>query len=754
MADIAQWRKTLLTLPDSSFFELMRNYLGEIQTPFNKQSLLDRLQTFFKREATQRAIVAAIDETDARFLSAVDILEGPTRGELLSFLSAEYTRLEVENRLLNLQDRLLVFPDAETDRLCLNPVLEPVLRAHIVRRHALFPREELAEPTDAEPWITDTLLTAVFSLLLSQPLAFRADGRLKRRSATRVESVAPLLLEGGGERLSILRWTLTSLGLARDEGGDLQPDVDAWRELAGLSAEGRLSTVWAVAALVPAEPDDEREDTGAAGRPRHSEAPSELGCALQALLGELQPGCAMRGSHILQLLGIAAARCSREAGHAAPGGRPAGGAPGAGATAGWGHGPAPDEELLDGLCRIGVLAEAGDNRYTSAPEAARVAAGAGDPGEGAAENTEQPQPAGVITPSYQMTLTPQADLRRSLAAAAAADLVRYDRYCEYEIHRGGVMRAFRAGFRAEEIRRSLEDLHGGPLPQNVRFSIDTWKDEYERVELLDGIVLLVDESHAALAEHSPALRPYIRRTLGPGAFLLAREEEEEWRAALEHAGLGAVPAVKVVGTARTPDLRGPRFREPGVVRLPAGAPAGKPGDTSRGRPETASPPPGGSTRMPEPAPGGNAAAGANAAAGGASVPDGHGELSEAADKAGLSEEQRREVERRIERKLILVPEQVTTALAPREVQEARGLDYVGKVRLIEQAISRGTDHLEITERGQGGNPRRHFLRPLRLDKRSQNLVLHGEPVGEQREVAVRVDKIGLVRVVRGTLFAR
>ncbi|MFP4374557.1 MAG: hypothetical protein ACLFPO_09500, partial [Spirochaetaceae bacterium] len=126
----------------------------------------------------------------------------------------------------------------------------------------------------------------------------------------------------------------------------------------------------------------------------------------------------------------------------------------------------------------------------------------------------------------------------------------------------------------------------------------------------------------------------------------------------------------------------------------------------------------------------------------------------AADAAPLGDDQRREVRRRIERKLIVVPDQITRAVVPRDVPEARGLDYVGKVRLIEQAVSRGTDYLEIVERGSGGGPRRLFIRPIRLDRRSSSLLLHGETVGEGREVSVRVDKIGLVRVVRGTLFVR
>jgi hypothetical protein len=284
---------------------------------------------------------------------------------------------------------------------------------------------------------------------------------------------------------------------------------------------------------------------------------------------------------------------------------------------------------------------------------------------------------------------------------------------------------------------------------------------------------LVEESHAPMLEHSPEVKPYLRRRLGPGAFLLSAEEEPEWRAALEQAGLGAVPAVKKVGSARTPELAPRAFEEPARVELPAGGSRASssrgtegseagPGDTdaagaASGRAGGAGEPAGG-REAPGAAGRGDADSAEGVRAGGAeNAADAEeqrkDDLRAAAEEAPLGDEQRREIRRRIERKLILVPEQITTAVVPRELPEARGLDYVGKVRLVEQALSRGTDYLEIVERGSGG-PSRLFIRPSRLDKGSGHLVLHGHTVGEDREVSVRVDKIGLVRVVRGTLFVR
>ncbi|MFW5797228.1 MAG: hypothetical protein ACOCXE_01840, partial [Spirochaetota bacterium] len=447
---------------------------------------------------------------------------------------------------------------------------------------------------------------------------------------------------------------------------------------------GRLALLWSAAAGLGA--------TGA--------------CTVRTVLRALADGTAMRESHVLQLSRLAAGRC--------------GGAP-------------LTEDALDTLCVAGVLTETAETLYTatagavglSAPEATTDSR-AGKGRNRADNRTGRP---GVVTPSYQLTLTPHAPLELSLPAVAASRLVRYDRYCEFELTREAVLGAFGQGFRAEEVTESLEKLHHGELPQNVRFSIRTWREEYERVELLDGVVLLVDESHAPMLEHSPELAPYLHRRLGPGAFLLSRAEENRWRRALESAGLGAVPAIKSVGPPETLPLSPRRYSEPPALDPYL--------NTSVGAANAA-------------APEGNAAASIPA---GEAATESAARLHEAAQAAELTDEQRAEVERRIERKLIVVPEQITAAVIPRELPEARGVDYAGKVRIIEQALGRATDHLEVVDRGAGG-PQRLLLRPLRLQRDERTLVLHGETVGERRPVALRVDKLGLVRAIRGALFAR
>ena len=89
MDEYTSWKEALLRLPSKTFFDLMRLYLGEIKTPFNKQRLVEKLTGFLSKPSTQAIIVKGIDRIDAMILAAVHILPMASKDTLLSFLSSE-----------------------------------------------------------------------------------------------------------------------------------------------------------------------------------------------------------------------------------------------------------------------------------------------------------------------------------------------------------------------------------------------------------------------------------------------------------------------------------------------------------------------------------------------------------------------------------------------------------------------------------------------------------------------------------------
>ena len=192
---MADFKSALLTLGDEAFFGLVRNYLGPIRTPFNKHDLIKRLESFLRRPDIQERIVGLIDDEDAQLLSAVWMLGEPDFDELYLLFAGERSYLDLHQRLLNLEDRLLVYRDH--DRLLINPILQGLLEERVLRAELLFASRPLRsdDPHAPPPWVTDTLLVSLYAYAHEHPELFRADHSLRKRARTDLAERLPPLAE-------------------------------------------------------------------------------------------------------------------------------------------------------------------------------------------------------------------------------------------------------------------------------------------------------------------------------------------------------------------------------------------------------------------------------------------------------------------------------------------------------------------------------------------------------------------------------
>ena len=120
----------------------------------------------------------------------------------------------------------------------------------------------------------------------------------------------------------------------------------------------------------------------------------------------------------------------------------------------------------------------------------------------------------------------------------------------------------------------------------------------------------------------------------------------------------------------------------------------------------------------------------------------------------LTPEVAEEFTARIKKRFILFPDQIyPKALEGQKKAEAKGLDFIGKVRLIEQALESGKEILEIIERSSSGTPKRILLAPMGLDKSQKELVLVGKPLPRGDTIRIEVRKLSLIRKLQSALYA-
>ena len=321
----------------------------------------------------------------------------------------------------------------------------------------------------------------------------------------------------------------------------------------------------------------------------------------------------------------------------------------------------------------------------------------------------------TLLPNFEITADKNISLETGIRILSLADIKKHDSVSIFEITKESVFRGFKKGCTLEELLSFLKRISKSGLPQNISFSLNQWNKEFRSLGLFEGLVLVVEEGHRHLVEHAQEFLPLINRVLGPGVYLLFPDKKDKLEKAFKAIGIEQVPETVKAGTAQK--------RSCTNFPLPA--------KTNNGSllPKLFSP------EGPEDFGSFNTAP-----------------LIESLKKMDLPEERRLDLENKINRGIILYPEQLRFVPQEKDRLEAKGLNFTGKVRLIEQAVSGRDDVLEIIERLPSGDPRHSLIRPMGLDKTGKDLYLFGKMLPDQDTVRIRVDKISLVRRIKGSPF--
>lgn len=692
----ADWADALLTSGTEALLEAVRNYLGPVRTPYDKRELARRLEAFVRRAETRDSMLSLLDGLDARILGTCLIAGPASEQELKDLFVGELPLFELGIRLANLLDRLLLYRYADGSRrlIAVNPLLEAELRARLADPATVFgavPRGAPAAGLDA------AAVVALFSLLLHAPASLRKGGALTKRASERAvalfRGMGPDWAEGAADRLDAAARALARAGVLRPEGESWSADRAAFSSLLEEWGEGLPFLLAAL--LAPAEggrgEDEGPEGEEQAGRASAVERAAPLGRLLEGAHEALPAGCVLPRPGLARWLRLTA---WLEAGRSYCGRGPRLDATGDPARA------------IPALEALGIAA-------------ARPATAAGEAGDGA-----WPRPGGgavlVAEGAHALHLMPEAELAARLLVGSIARPVSLGKVWSFELDRESARAGFAGGIDAARARARLEELSGRPLPQSLAFSLRAWDEEYRSLRLYRGLVLVADERLRPVVEGGIASGALEAERLAPGAYFLRARGAEEAAAQLARAGLEAPPELSVASPPEAPAAaagpRGARRADDALRDLAAAFGA------------SAAPPP---ALDPEPR---------------------LASLREALAASGRGSEESRELGDRIERRLVLTAEQIARADPRPERMEAGGLDYLGKVRVVERALRSQGDRLELLYRLPGAEPVRALLRPVRLDRNDKGLVLEAEDLATGGPARVPLGAVSTVRRVRASLF--
>ncbi len=668
----------LCALPDAVFLELCRIYLGEVNTPYNKHTLAEALGGFLRDGENRRAAAALLSDDDRAVLAAILRIPNCTFEALRLFFSDDGFLSELRELLYSLEERLLIYrardenPDSETV-FRITPYFDETVRAEAPESFLLYPfgaeynAERVKPPELCVP--SAAFLAALLSFVAGYGDVLKQDGSLKKYAAERLRAV--FAADAGFDSFveSVLR-ACHSLELFRnEEGGGFVPDFAEWKSFAARSRAEQCAFFAASSLAVLSR----------------SALQTYAHILLKAAASVPETGATK--PMLSRLLFLAK--------HSAP-------APGAASRE---HQPfqrftvVEDEEdltvypsaLAESGIRFGLFVEdekklSGEPVYRCADfvkdalsrdsRNANIAATAPDTADAAAGNALS------VDAAFSVTVFGDLALDALVPLALFLDVVRHDTATVYEISRKSAARAFDAGLSPDALAAELAKHCAHPLPQALAQALADWHDQYREVKLYKGYVLRIP---ATQAERLSGISRRIAATIAPGVYLLDFQSDAEAARLLKQLGVSHLG--KVV-TAERELPSGADFPavlpESGVWAdgLPGLLPLKPAHSAAEGAPLAPEPPPeivAPHARRVE-------------------------QTLETLDGLKIPQKQRELLRIWVEHRLILNPSQLRAEGIKAKQMEASGMDFVGKVRVLEDAARQQlpveiTDECGETQRG-------------------------------------------------------
>ncbi len=684
---IDEWKRCLLELPDELFFSIMRTHLGELKTPFHKPRLVDRIVQFFSKADTIHRAIALIDTHDAIVLTAIELLERPTAQHIYRLLKDSYDYFSFHNHLMNLQERLLIFSCPGNPELHINPFIRNEISSTVFSPDLLFPpAAQIEQPSGRSIWATEENAWSIVAYLLNFSEPFKSDGTLKKRVSEGFLSIfSAFTPENSLEYLYLMINALQNLGIVQRSSTSLRLNYVRGKEFGRRSRRERLYYLWAA---VCNGSDQYAEDFSPSVENIRETA--HTASTIERLFKSMPEEYLFEQKGIERML--TAVEPTTE--------------------------DSPSDTIIDPpriishLLHIGALSTTSEGIYRN-PSIDELLPGGTE---------EHPL---LIHPDFTVTIKPPLPFETGLFIAEILQLKSFAAYPQFELTRDSYLRA-RCQFQFETIKQRLNELSAAELPQNIRFSLESWENHYSSVVMIEGITLSLASHWDHMVRSHPDFMNYVARDFGNGIYVMDASHRKNWQSLLEEIGITPLPAVE--GHGRGKQQREASVPQPPIPELPEK-------DSSRrimtgkfsGHPQNDK----------------NKQTTENL------LQELRNKLDELHSK---DSNHKKELSAQIEKKLFLFPSQLKQIKSSPIINEARGINYSGKVRIIQQALQSEWDLLELVERTSTGKPKRHLIRPKELQKSGNDLLLLGETLPENEEFKVWVQKIGYIKKWKGSLF--
>ena len=693
----ARWRASLLAEADIGLGVLAEQYLARPMKGWDREAMVSGLSAFLSSPETRSSVSGLLDRIDILIVGLLLASGGLPPESLGKLVAADLAYHELEYRLANLQERLLVFR-AKTGEYEVTPHLAPNLAA-IADAGSLFgPAAGADRPSDVavpgRPRLSiQELAFIAWALLREGPDPVLKAGGLSSRAKKRILELAGGDEGAAGPVAAILE---AMAGTALADPGESIRQVDQKGFAQAITSAG-----------------DELPYLLAASR---AGMPPSAGMALKAAFAPfLEVRFEFSDSGLDRFTALAAL-----------GGKSGTGSRGDEAVA-----------LKSALLALGIVSprsEDSDDGFTCVPE--RVEA------RWAALADEIGSPVVAVDGSGGVQVLPPASPADLAFLVETAILQSASGGWRFRLCRDSARRAFADGWTEQGIAVELERLSGHPLPQTLTWDLVKWRSEYDSVRIFRGQTLVLDPPSADLVEKSGAFARIPHEKIGGGFYFFGSAQAKAIEEALMAVGLPPPSLRSGLGAGKQGIAA--RGREEWMVKAREGAGSATEAaghsdgsDTDRQGGIALSFEPRTMAENPEPA------------------------LRAELELLVPDPAERRSYQEMLERKLVYTRNQLRAMVEQDRATRRRspgrgsgqafsavGLDFNGKLRIIQAAFKAKFSRLDAKWVSGGANLQA-LVRPVSLRRTDRDYELEGENLSTGRPVTIRVGSLTYIGLKKG-----
>lgn len=641
MNSMNHWADAFEAMPEQQFFKLIRLYLGEVQTPYNRQRLISQLASFIKNAENTQSILSYLDKKDITFLTAIYLIPNVSQQTLLDFFSGIGIS-DFYATLSNLSERLIIYStkDKYSDNVCyhINPILFEPLKPYL-SIESIFPEHKIENHFVEDSFcLSQNFLAAFISYIRINKIGCKNDGTIKKNDFTKLEEI---FLEQICY-LQLLVNAFLNLSLLKDDGKSFILNNSRIEEFAKLSQFEQYSLL-CVASCCHFSREGLRKYAQLLMNVLNS-IPEEGFSAKEVLrllvLASTQKenkssfGTKSRFSQILEQTKIKeqSENSNQESNVSAN----------------------LFEVMIESAISFGLLTFSGTTengtkiyKKNKLPELIPI--------------TDNIPKVLNIDSSFTVTLMPGLSLDSLLPLLSFISIKKSGIVTEFEITRQSISVGFDEGWNPNSIFSELEKFINYDLPQNLKINVLEWYKSYNSARLFSGYVLKVTDSNIAIAENNPKIKKYIKEKLAEGIYLLDISIDSDIKTFIKDSGLDFLGKIQQAEPS-TENLSFPKlFENPSVL-----------------------------ISLEETLKSSNKKI--------LNVKESHQKitkLEELVKQKEISQQQKESLLYKISNRLILSENQLNSTSIRTEILEADGMDFAGKNHLIEVAIKED-DMMELT----------------------------------------------------------